>query len=114
MELKRLEWITGSRRALKNFPDEARNIAGNQLLLVQLGESPDDWRPIREIGPGAIEIRIHKPHEHRVVYVAKFPEAIYVLHAFEKKTQRIPKKDLNIAKRAYAEIQKIRREKTPN
>lgn len=58
------------------------------------------------VGPGAIEIRIHKPHEHRVIYVAKFEDAVYVLHAFEKKTQKTPEKDLNLARIAYAELKK--------
>jgi phage-related protein len=112
MEIKKLEWLRGSRLSLKDFPDEARSIAGNQLWLVQQGRLPDDWKPMSEIGPGAIEIRIHKPHEHRVIYVARFQEAIYVLHAFEKKTQRTSKADSNKAKAAYADIQRIRQEKT--
>lgn len=58
------------------------------------------------IGPGAVEIRIHDPHEHRVVYVAKFADAVYVLHAFEKKTQKTAEKDLDIARTAYAELKK--------
>lgn len=58
------------------------------------------------IGPGAVEIRIHDPHEHRVVYVAKFADAVYVLHAFEKKTQKTAQKDLDIARTAYAERKK--------
>ncbi len=58
------------------------------------------------VGQGAIEIRIHKPHEHRVIYAAKFEDAVYVLHAFEKKTQKTPEKDLKIARAAYAEIKK--------
>ncbi len=109
MEIKRVEWVRGSRRALQDFPDEARNIAGNQLWMVQLGRQPDDWKPMKDVGVGAFEIRIHKPHEHRVICVAKFPEAVYVLHCFEKKTRKTSQQDLNIARAAYAEMQKIRR-----
>jgi phage-related protein len=58
------------------------------------------------VGPGTIEIRIHEPHEHRVIYVAKFEDVVYVLHAFEKKTQKTPEKDLKLARSAYAEIKK--------
>lgn len=61
-----------------------------------------------EIGSGAIERRFHNPYEHRAIYVAKFSEAIYVLHAFEKKTQKTSQKDLDIARTAYDEIKKIR------
>jgi phage-related protein len=74
--IKPVEWIKDSRSVLKRFPDEARNIAGNQIWLVQLGRESDDWYTMRQIGHGAFEIRIHRPHEHRVIYVAKFPEAI--------------------------------------
>jgi phage-related protein len=55
--------------------------------------------------PGATEIRIHRPHEHRVIYIAQFPEAIYVLHVFSKKTQQTLKKDIDTARSAYAEIE---------
>ena len=109
MGLKGVEWVKGSRKAIEDFSEEARHIAGNQLWLIQLGREPDDWKPMKDIGVGAFEIRIHKPHEHRVIYVAKFPEAVYVLHCFEKKTQKTSQKDLNIARAAYVEMQKIRR-----
>ncbi len=60
------------------------------------------------VGSGAIEVRIHHPHEHRVIYVAKFPEAIYVIHAFTKKTQKTPEADLTIARINYAQIKNLR------
>jgi phage-related protein len=53
------------------------------------------------IGSGVIEIRLHRPHEHRIIYVSKFGEAVYVLHAFEKKTQKTAKKEIEVAQRAY-------------
>lgn len=62
------------------------------------------------IGIGVIEIRLHEPHEHRVLYVAKFNDAVYVLHAFSKKTQKTPEKDLIIARTAYASIKTYERE----
>lgn len=64
------------------------------------------------IGPGVREIRVHKPHEHRVIYVAQFEECIYVLHAFEKKTGQTAKHDIEIARAAYAEIQRQLEERT--
>jgi phage-related protein len=107
--LKRIEWIKGSRRLLKAFPDEARYQAGSELLLVQEGKTPSDWKPMPNVGAGAIEIRIHIPHEHRVIYVAKFQEAIYVLHCFEKKTQKTLQRDIEKARSAHAEMQNIRK-----
>ena len=107
--LKKIEWLKGSRGSLKAFPDQARYQAGSELLLVQEGKAPTDWKPMPGIGPGAIEIRIHMPYEHRVIYVAKFSEAIYVLHCFEKKTQKTLKRDIDKARSAYAEMQSIRK-----
>lgn len=106
--IKPVEWIMSSRKDLKDFPDEARNKAGNQIWMIQQGRQPDDWKIMKEIGPGAIEIRVHDPHEHRVIYVAKFPEAVYVLHCFEKKTKKTSRRDINKARQAYVEMQKIR------
>ena len=107
--LKKIEWVKGSRRLLKAFPDEARYITGSELLRVQEGNTPTDWKPMPSVGSGAIEIRIHVPHEHRVLYVAKFQEAIYVLNCFEKKTQKTAPKDIENARSAYAEMQRIRK-----
>lgn len=110
--MKEVLFLIGSKRRLKNFPIEARVDAGHQLWLVQQGRDPDDWRPMQSIGAGAREIRIHKPHEHRVIYVAQFEEGIYVLHAFEKKTGQTPQHDIEIARGAYAEIKSQRQQRT--
>lgn len=108
MIVKQIIWIGGSRKRLKKFPVEAREAAGYQLWQVQCGGDPDDCKPMAAIGPGVSEIRIHKPNEHRVIYVAKFSEAVYVLHAFEKKTQQTQQLDIEVARAAYAKIKKIR------
>jgi phage-related protein len=104
--VKRLRWLGSSYKRLCDFPKIAIRQAGYQLGKVQQGLEPTDWKPMPSIGPGAVEIRIHDPHEHRVVYVAKFADAVYVLHAFEKKTQKTAEKDLDIARTAYAELKK--------
>ncbi len=106
--MKKVFWAAGTKRRLKDFPLIARKKAGEQLYRVQEGEEPEDWKTIRTVGPGAMEIRIHHPHEHRVVYVATFPEGIYVLHAFEKKSPKTPRKDIAIARTNYGEMQKSR------
>lgn len=105
---KKLTWVSSSYANLCSFPDTVRHQAGFQLRRVQQGKNPEDWRPLPNIGPGAIEIRIHHPHEHRVIYVAKFPEAIYVVHAFEKKAQKTLLVDLHIARSNYAQIKNLR------
>ena len=106
MATKKVIWATGTRRRLKDFPLVARKKAGEQLYRVQEGKEPQDSKPMRSVGPGAMEIRIHQPHEHRVIYVATFPEGVYVLPVFEKKSQQTAQKDIAIARANYAEMQK--------
>lgn len=105
-----------TRDDIRDFPVAARGMAGHELHQVALGEDPSRWKPMRSVGPGAREIIIETHHhgsevQHRVVYVAKFEEAVYVLHAFEKKTQKTSKKDLDLAKQRYAGVLQERRQK---
>lgn len=97
-----------SRSDLKSFPADARRVAGYQLWLIQQGREPDDWKALPSVGIGVNEIRVHTGREHRVVYVAKFAEGIYVLHAFEKKTRQTPKRDLDLARRRLREVAMMR------
>jgi len=106
---KPVRFMGSTLHAIKDFPSPAKTIAGQELRLVQQGAMPRDWKPMPSVGPGAIEIRIHEPHEHRVIYVAKFPEAVYVLTAFEKKTQKTPPREIDKARKTYAEVLKERR-----
>jgi phage-related protein len=107
---KDIAWVGRSLDELRDFPEEARREAGHQLYLVQLGLEPDDWRPMPSIGPGVIEIRLHSETEHRVFYVAKFAESVYVLHAFEKKTQKTSQADIDLGRANLKELRKWRRE----
>ncbi len=90
-----------TKEILSCFPDVAKLEVGHQLFRVQQGLLPTDWKPMKAVGSGVFEVRIHLPHEHRMLYVAKFPEAVYALHAFEKKTQKTPLKEIEIAQKAY-------------
>lgn len=84
---------------LRAFPTEARREAGHQLDRVQRGLEPDDWKPMPSIGPSVREVRVRDDTgAFRVVYMATRPEAVYVLHAFQKKTQQTAKRDLDLAK----------------
>ncbi len=96
---------------MKKFPKTAMSEAGYQLDQVQRAKEPSDWKPMSTIGSGVMEIRIHDPHEHRVIYVAKYAEAVYILHAFEKKMQKTAEKDLKIARTAYGQLKKLQKEK---
>jgi phage-related protein len=102
---KPLKWEGSSYTDLLNFPEYARRSAGFELHKVQHGEMPDNWKPFKGIGAGVTEIRISEESEaYRVLYVAKFDEAIYVLHAFQKKTQATSKHDKDIATARYQHI----------
>lgn len=107
--MKPLKWFGDSRKSVKGFSSQARHRAGIELLAVQLGTSPADWKPMPSIGIGVNEIRVHAENEYRVIYVAKFAEAVYVLHAFGKKTRQTSKHDINLAKQRYRELLSERR-----
>lgn len=106
---KPLRWLGSSLSDLREFPHAARSDAGFQLRMVQLGDEPLDWRPMRTIGPGAAEIRVHRGGQFRVLYVARFPEAVYVLHCFQKKTPKTGRPDLEIGATRYREMVALRR-----
>ena len=92
---------------LRNFPDGARREAGFQLGLVELGRDPFDWKPMVTIGSGVREIRIREPEgAFRVIYVAKFETALFVLHCFQKKTQATSRKDIDLATQRFKELVK--------
>ena len=94
-----LIWLGDARETITSFPDDVARIAGFQIWRVQRGLEPNDWKPMSSVGLGVQEIRIRIGAEPRVLYVAKFAEAVYVLHAFEKRTRQAPKADLDPAMR---------------
>lgn len=102
--MKPLKFIGSSEDDLAAFPKEAKGAAGQELWQVQLGLMPLDWKPILNVGAGAYEIRVHVLGEWRVIYVAKFANAIYVLHAFQKKTQQTRKEDIDLAAVRYKQL----------
>ena len=109
--LRPIHWLGSSLDDIRAMPEAARRDIGVELTLVQAGDLPTDWKSIRSVGVSVMEIRVHRPGEFRVIYVAKFAEAVYVLHAFGKKSQKTPKADLDLAKRRYAQMLALRRAK---
>src|SRR5438034_5211523 len=107
---KSIIWLGNSRRDLRAFAALARRLAGFQLRRVQQRLDPDDWKPMQAVGPGVREIRIHVGGAHRVFYVATRPEAVYVLHAFEKKTQKTSAHDLRIGRDRFRALRKLRQQ----
>jgi phage-related protein len=92
---------------LRAFPVAARQKAGFQLDQVQQGKEPDDWKPMSTIGTGVREIRVRDMDgAFRVIYVAKFEDTIYVLHCFQKKSQKTGKEDIDLATRRFKDLMK--------
>lgn len=99
---KPIAWIGDSREAIRGFPEVAKQRAGRELARVQDGLEPTDRKPIASIGIGVSEIRVREDSgAFRIIYVAKFAEAIYVLHAFQKKARKTPKAEIELARKRY-------------
>lgn len=102
---KPVEFRGSSLETLRAFPADVRRVAGFQLDRVQHGEDPDDWKPMSSVGAGVREIRVRSADgAFRVIYVAKFNDAIYVLHCFQKKTPRTSNEDIALATRRYKQL----------
>jgi phage-related protein len=103
--MKPIRFCGRSLDVIRSFPETSKREAGYQLDRVQHGLEPIDWKPMPSIGSGVREIRIMQEGQYRVIYVTKFAEAIYVLHAFQKKTQKTRKQDIDTAKQALKQLQ---------
>jgi phage-related protein len=101
MKIKPLKFIASSLDDLRNFPDEARRAVGFELYAIQSGLEPSDWKEMQTVGAGVKEIRIRILGEWRIIYVAKHREAVYVLHAFQKKTRKTSRQDIDLARQRY-------------
>jgi phage-related protein len=88
---KPLFWLGSSRSDIRAFPVRARRAAGFQLLWVPQGLDPADWKPMASVGAGVREVRVQVGTAHRIFYVARFSEGVFVLHAFEKRTRKTAK-----------------------
>ena len=103
--MKAARSVGTAREDLAAFPESARRRAGYELFMVQVGREPADFKPVPGVGPGAYEIRVRdEAGAFRVIYVAKFETAVYVLHAFQKKTRKTPRADIELAARRYRMI----------
>ena len=105
--MKSVRFLGNSLKALRDFPEDARQDAGYQIDKVQRGEQPDDFKPMPGIGKGVEEICIwDESGTYRVVYTARLADAVIVLHAFQKKTQTTSKRDIDLAKERFTEFMK--------
>ena len=103
--MRPVHFLGDSLQCLRDFSEEVRHDAGYQLEKLQRGEQPDDFKPMPVVGKGVEEIRLtDESSAYRVIYVARRAEAVYVLHAFQKKTQATSKRDIDTAKRRFGEL----------
>ena len=98
LSLKPIVWLGNSRDMVRDWPTRTKKRAGEELFRLQIGSEPLHWRSMNSVGRGVREIKISEGGEHRVFYVTRRKEGIVVLHAFEKKTQRTAKSDLDLGK----------------
>ena len=103
--MKGIQFLGRSLEVLRGFPAVAKREAGYQLDRIQYGVDPTDWKPMSSIGSGVREIRIKHEGQYWVIYVTKFADAVYVLHAFQKKAQKTRKQDIDVAKQALKQLQ---------
>ncbi len=104
-DIKPVEFLGNSLDDLRAFPLTARREAGHQIDQVQKGLEPDDWKPMSTVGQGVKEIRIRDVSgAFRIIYAAKFADAVYVIHCFQKKTGKTSKADLDLATQRYRNL----------
>ena len=98
VNLKPIIWLGDSKNVIRGWPVATRKRAGEELFRLQIGSEPLHWRSMKSVGRGVREIKISEGGEHRVFYLMRRSEGILVLHAFEKKTRRTAKSDIDLGK----------------
>ena len=107
--MKPLRFLGNTLECLRQFPEDARHDAGYQLEQVQHGKQPTDFKSMSSVGKGVEELRVWDDSgTYRVVYIARFTEAVYVLHAFQKKTRATSERDIELARTRYTELRRGR------
>jgi phage-related protein len=101
-----VEFLGDTRKRIRGWPAAAKQQVGWQLESLQAGEQPSDFKPMPSVGPGVEEIRVWDDAKriYRVIYTARFANAVYVLHAFQKTSQKTEKRDIALARRRLAEL----------
>ena len=102
--MKEIVFLGDTQSVIREWSEDVRKEIGHQLFRVQNGFNPENFKPHKTIGMGVQELRVKIGNEYRVIYTVKFDDAIYVLTAFIKKTQKTPKQAIDLAKRRLKEI----------
>lgn len=109
MAFKPVEFRGNALDELRSFPEAARRAAGFQIDRLQRGYDPEDWKPMPSVGKGVREVRIRdEAGAFRVICLAKLEDAVYVLHCFQKKTQKTATGDIELARNRYKELMRTK------
>jgi len=112
--LRPLVWLGDSRKNLRDFPDGAQKLLGDELQLIQFGGMPKDAKPFQGVGSGVLEIALrYSSDAYRVVLAVQIERRIYVLHAFQKKSKKgikTPKRDVDLIRKRYTEAHELAHE----
>lgn len=95
-----------TRKVAQGLPTPAKHALGVQLMMVQNGLDPMDWKPLKAVGPGVREIRVTVGGAYRLIYTTRVRGTVYVLHVFEKKRQKTSKADIDLARERLAELRR--------
>jgi len=111
MTQKNILWVGSSMRAFQALPERARLRFSHDLERVQGGNHPSSWRPMSTVGAGVVEMRVSAGGAFRLVYVARYPEGIYVLHVFHKKSRKTSMLDHEVASARLKAVLRARGER---
>src|SRR6266436_6226134 len=109
--LRPLLWVASSKRDFREFPAQVQDDLGFQLYLAQTGQHPPSAKPLKVLGSGTVELVDNFDGDtYRAVYTVRFESAVYVLHAFKKKSKqgiKTPQSDIELIKRRLREAEAI-------
>jgi phage-related protein len=112
--LRPVIWMGNSKKTIRDFPEGAQKLLGDELQLIQFGGMPKDAKPFKGIGSGVLEIALRFASDaYRVVAAVQIGKRIYVLHAFQKKSRKgieTPKHDVDLIRQRYREAQELEHE----
>ncbi|GJL50777.1 MAG: hypothetical protein NPIRA01_20040 [Nitrospirales bacterium] len=114
--LRPVKWLGNSRKAIQAFPNVVQKLIGDELQLIQYGETPKDTKQFRGVGSGILEIAVrYDKNAYRAVLAVQLAQSIYVLHAFQKKSKRgiqTPKLDIEMIQQRYKEAKELAKHET--
>lgn len=115
---KDVVWMGDSRKRLMEFPKGVKQSMGCALMLAQFGGMPEQAKPFKGVGSGVFElVESYQKNAYRMVYAVQLGNAVYVLHAFQKKSIsgiKTPKPDVDLIKQRYKDAQEVAKHEKSN